>query len=83
MPTENLQRALLVSHHYADVEDMLSQSATMFGLANRKVLSTLKRFYERLRPIIADLNTAAQDDSLQGVHREIVTISNNIRKSWA
>lgn len=55
---------------------------TIFGLMNRKVLSLLKRFYDKIRPIITDVNTAAQDDSLQGVHKVLATLKDHSRELY-
>lgn len=57
---------------------MLTELATVFGLVDRKVLNILKRFYEKIRPIILDLNTAAQDDTLQDVHKGLTSLKDTI-----
>lgn len=60
---------------------MLTELATMFRLVDRKVLTILKRFYEKIRPIILDLNTAAQDDTLQDVHKGLTSLKDTICES--
>lgn len=78
--------ALRLNHVHVDplpsastgVDSTLTELATAFRLIERKVLTILKRFNEKIRPIISDLNTAAQDDTLQDVHKGLTSLKDTI-----
>lgn len=53
---------------------------TIFNAIHRTLKNALKTFYEKIRPIIADVNTFAIDDGIQGVTSQLTILSDDIRE---